>query len=471
MNNNFEREESSLGTDGHVLQFEGDEQHGSPADTTKKVESVLETVDEDDNVPASIPSTVCALIFNLIPTGGMLASGINLASTSVGAGIVGMPAGFSSVGLLMAVAYLIGVTAETAYSMSLLAEVSERTGLKSFEDLARYLVHSKGHVFVAIIRILHTLGGTVVYVVTIRDLVSPILGAMDNVPSFYTSAVGLRVIQTVLFLIFMLPLVIPRFINAMRYVSAVAIVFIIYLSVIVIVHSCTNGLQGKGPKPEISLARTGNGALNGMGVFIFSYMCQINCLEIYYEMTKRSVKRFAICCWISMSVCCGLYIMTGLFGYLDFGNAIGGSVLLEYNPIEEPAVLVCYIGVFIKICASFSLVSFACRSALFPLLGWDPKTVPFRKHLLGSMVMAFINLLLGVFVPNISLVLSFFGGFCGGQVGFILPALFAMYAGGWSFKSVGFFNYIATYAMLCVGVLAVVVGTASTVYSVAISGM
>lgn len=432
-----------------------------------------EPLSDDDNSLGNLkevveePSGWCHRLANIIPAGGALSAGINLASTSIGAGIVGMPAGFSMVGLVIAILYLIAVTVETAYSMALLAEVSKRTGLRSYEEMARHLLHRKGHVAVAFIRVLHTLGGTVVYVVTIRDLVTPILKAMNDPPEFALSAVGLRVIQAILFLIFMLPLVIPRFINAMRYVSAVAIVFIIYLSVIVVVESCTNGLRAN-PRPSITMAAGGNTALEGVGVFIFSFMCQINCVEIFYEMKGDGpVKKFTVSSWISMTMCGFLYLIVGLFGYLDFGDALSGSILLQYNPIKQPAILVCYVGVFIKICASFSLVSFAQRSAFFPLLGWDPATVEFHKHLIGSISLALFSLVLGVFVPDINTALSFFGGVCGGSIGFILPALFYMYAGDWSLSTVGIVNYICTYLMLIVGVIAVVLGTIPPIYDVA----
>eukprot|EP00796_Vickermania_ingenoplastis_P003665 gene3665-2595_t len=256
-----------------------------PSDNEKR-ESIGEMINEDEDEmthqePASVCSTVCALLGNLIPAGSALSCGFNLASTSVGAGIVGMPAGFSYVGLVMAILYLIGVTAETAYSIGLLVDVSEKTGLKNFEELAKYLLHPKANVAVAIIRVLNTLGGTVAFVVTIRDLISPIITSMHNVPSFWTSAVGLRLMQTILFMIFMFPLTIPRFINAFRYVSAVGISFIVYLSIIIITEACTDGLQ-KDPRPEMSLFKTGNGALNGMGFplidnYNHSFIEKINC--------------------------------------------------------------------------------------------------------------------------------------------------------------------------------------------------
>lgn len=437
----------------------------SPIKEENNFTAVLDYSDQERGEPASIPLTVCSMLGVILPAGGMLSSGLTLAATSVGAGIVGMPSAFSSVGIIMGTLYLILISAETAFSMALLAGVCERTGLRTFEELARNLVHRNGHIYVALIRILHTLGGTVAYVVIIRDLVKPILDAIGSVPSFYTSYVGLRIIQALLFCLFMMPLVIPRYISSMRYVSAVGISFILYLSVVIIVHSCQNGLQ-EDSRPQTSLVKTGNGALEGLGVFIFSFMCQINCLEIFFEMTNRSVKRFALCAWITMCLCGALYIVTGLFGYLDFGT-LSGSILLQYNPIEQPAILVCYIGVFVKLCASFSLVSYACRTAVFSLLGWNLQTVPFRKHLLVSLSMALINLMLGLFIPQINLVLSFFGGFCGGQVGFILPAIFSMYEGGWTRKSVGTPKFLLTYIILFAGILSVVVGTGSTIYSVA----
>lgn len=423
-----------------------------------------EDAPRDELPPESIPRTVLALALRIVPAGSALSAGINLISTSLGAGIVGTPAGFGCTGILMGIVYLVCVSAETAYSMGLVAQASEITGCQTYEELARRLLHPKAHYFVAAIRILNTFGGTVVFVVLIRDIMSPILLGIESVPEFFKGAVGLRVIQTLLFLIFMLPLTIPRYIDAMRYVSAVGITFILYLCIIIIVHSASNGLAGKN---NTQLAVTGNVALEGLGIFIFAFMCQINCLEIYYEMHNRSVKRFRWSCWISMMLCGSVYIAAGLFGYLDFGEGVAGSILLEYNPLKNAAVLVCYVGVFIKICASFSLLSFACRSALFPLLGWNPKTIPFRKHILGAMTLALINLVLGVFVPNVSLAFSFVGGFCGGIIGFVLPALFIMYAGNWNIKSVGILNWVFTYLVLFAGVLSIVFGTGSSIYKAA----
>ncbi|CAJ1031287.1 Transmembrane amino acid transporter protein/Tryptophan/tyrosine permease family, putative [Leishmania lindenbergi] len=410
--------------------------------------------------------TISRLLQVMIPYGGMVSSCFSMASTTIGAGILGLPAAFHSVGIIMATVYLVLITAETVYSMRLLVQVSDRTGLHSFEQMAKHLLHTHADIFVAIIRALHIFGGAVAYVVTIGDLLKPILSSFASTPSFLLTSVGLKLLTTGLWLVFMFPLVLPRKINSLRYVSAFGILFILYLAFVVIIHSAMNGMSAS-PRPTTRLINSGNTAIEGLGVFIFSYMCQINCVEVALEMRPRNVRRFTICATVSMTICGVLYYITGLFGYLDFGE-VQGSILLHYNPVKQPQVFVAYVGVFIKICASFGLLNNACRSALFPLLGWDPYTVVYWKYFIGAVSLAVLILMLGLFVPNVNIVFGFTGGFCGGFVGFILPALFVMFAGGWSLRSVGVINYCCTYLILIAGVVAIVFGTAATIYRIVI---
>lgn len=409
--------------------------------------------------------TVKLVLNVLIPYGGMLSTGFNLASTSIGAGILGLPAALNSAGIIMGTIYIVLITAETVYSMRLLAQVADKTGLRNFEEMGVYLLHPKAEVFVAIIRALHTYGGSVAYVVTIGNLLQPILASIDNTPEFLLTSTGLKLLQSAFWVVFMLPPVFARSFNSLRFISATGIVFIIYFSIVVMVHCGMYGLKAN-PRAETKLFNTGNAATNAVGVFVFSYMCQISALELYWEMRKRNVRRFTLCATASMALCGILYFLTSLFGYLDFGTNVDGSILLHYNPIQQPQVFVSYIGIFVKICASFGLLNNACRCAVFPLFGWDPKVIPFWKHALGALVIALVAFLLGIFVPNINTVFGFTGGVAGGLVGFILPALFIMYSGNWTLKSVGVVNYVCTYLVLMAGVVAIVFGTASTIYGI-----
>ncbi|CCW65408.1 unnamed protein product [Phytomonas sp. EM1] len=415
--------------------------------------------------PASILSTVIALLSTIVPSGGMISTIFSVAATSVGSGIMGLPAAFNSTGIIIAIVYLIVITAETVYSMRLLAQTAEKNKLRSYEELS-VLLHPKAYIVVSILRVLNTLSGSIAFVVTLGDLLKPILESIDGTPPFLLKTTGRKLLQVGFWLVFMFPFAFSRKFNTLRYASIFGISFMFYLIIVVIVHYFMNGFKAD-PPVHTNLTNTGNAALDGMGVFIFVYMCQINCLEIYFEMTKRSIRRFTLCISISLIFCGLLYFATGLFGYLDFGDAVTGSILHHYNPIKEPQIFVCYVGIFFKICVSFGILNNTCRCALFPLFGWDPQTVSTKKHVIGSAGLAFLALILGIAVPNITMVCGLSGGICGGTIGFMLPALFIMYSGNWNLKSVGIINYVSTYLVLLGGVVALVFSTASSIYSVA----
>lgn len=416
---------------------------------------------ELDQITPGIFRTVVAMVGTIIPAGGLLFSVLSIASTSIGAGILGLPDAFKSTGSIMSFVYLILITAESVYSMYVLVKVAEKTGLRSFEEMTSALLCAPSLYFVAALRWLYCIGAMVSYVVTIGNLLNPIL-QKSNAPSFWQGSIGSKLIQGLLWLVFFLPLCIPQEISSLRYMSAVGLLMMLYFSSCVMAHY---GIDSDN-RPPTRLITTGNDAVKGLGVFIFSYMCQINGLEIFFEMSRRSPARFAFCCIISLSFCGMLYGLTGIFGYLNFGDALDGSILLQFNPIADAYIMISFVGVFIKVCASYGLHNNAACSCLYQAFRWRPDHVSFWKHFLVAIPLAVFSMALGIFIPNVNTVFGFTGGVCGGFIAFILPALFYMYAGDWSVSTVGWMNYIATYLMLLAGVVAVVFGTAATVYSV-----
>jgi len=394
----------------------------------------------------------------------MLATMFTTASTSIGAGILGLSAATADSGYLMTLMYLVAIGADTVFSCVLLIQAAELSGEHTYERMASKLFFKRADIMVAIIRIIKCAGSCVAYVICIVNLLTPMLvDDNDNNPTFWhNKRTGIRLLAFILWALCMLPLVIPRQINSLRYVSTVGVAFMIYFVVVVVVRSIMGGLDGHGVVP----VATGNEAVGGVGIFMFSFFCSSNVNDVYREMTNRSVKRYALCCGSSMVICAVLYYAIGLFGYLHFGADLDGSILLKYDPLHQPDVLVSFIGVFIKVCASYGLIANACRNSLYHLLGWDPITVIFWKHCVAVVSLSICFVLAGLFIPNINVVFSFEGGVCGGTLGFIFPALFRMYVGDWNVKTVGWANYIATYLTLYGGCVGIVFGTLSTIYSV-----
>ncbi|RNF00049.1 putative amino acid transporter [Trypanosoma conorhini] len=400
----------------------------------------------------------------IVPHGGALSGMLNLASVTLGAGIISLPSAFNTSGMVMAMVYLVAVTVLTVFSINLLVRASERTGYRSFESLARGLLGRGADIAVALLLWILCFGGAIGYVVAVGDVLRPIL-AHKGVPAYLQTDSGRRVIMSGIWMLFMFPLVLPKHVNSLRYASAIGVLFIVFFVGCVVVHSAQKIAADGHVRSDLVMFRPGNSAVSGLALFMFAYLCQVNCFKIFYEMRRRSVARMTRDATASCGICCVLYFLIGFFGYAEFGPEVSGSILKYFNPYKAPVFFVCFIGIIAKLCAAFSLNMLACRTALFQVMRWDLDTMPYWKHTIFSVTFAVGALLFGLFLPDINIVFGLVGAFCGGFIGFVFPALFIMYSGNWSYSSVGAVQYFSTYFLLLSGVVAITFGTGSTIFS------
>ncbi|PWU98531.1 putative amino acid transporter [Trypanosoma cruzi] len=210
----------------------------------------------------------------------------------------------------------------------------------------------------------------------------------------------------------------------------------IYFVLVIVVHSCTHGLPDNIHKISVSkdddapvvLFNSATRRLRGLASL---------CLHTFVNQLIRGVlghdgphaHQVHSCLRAGMTLCFLLYAMVSFFGYMDFGRKVDGSILLMYDPLQEPEVMVAYVGVLSKLCASYSLLFMACRNAIYHIIGWDADELPYWKHCIAVTILSTIVLFCGLFIPKIQTVLGFAGSITGGSLGFLLPALFAMYSG------------------------------------------
>lgn len=451
---------------------------GAPTKNGKDVEALAEgdatrsaagnSDDSKDYVEGTHKSSnFVARAFNkVIPNGGLLSGVFNLASVTLGAGIMSIPSSFNTSGLVMGVIYLVIITALTVFSITLLSKAIEKTQIYSFEGLAAALFGRGGDIVVAVLMWLLCFGGAIGYVIAVGNIFSPIFDH-PSVPKYLQENAGRRCIISGVWLLFMLPLVLPKRINSLRYASAAGVCFIILFVICIIWHSAAFGFKN-GIRKDLVMVRTGNDGVSGLSIFMFSYLCQVNVGRIQKENKNRSTWMITLQAILSCAICGTLYFLAGFFGYAEFGPALTGNIISEYDPYTHPVFFVVFIGLIVKLCAAFSLNMLACRTALFNIVHWDVDTMPYWKHTIVSVTFAVGALILGLFVPDINVVFGLVGSFCGGFIGFVFPALFVMYAGNWSLKTVGIWYYLATYFLLICGVIAIVFGTGSSIYSAVI---
>jgi amino acid permease len=262
---------------------------------------------------------------------------------------------------------------------------------------------------------------------------------------------------------FMLPLCLPKEINTLRYFSSVAIGFVVYFVIAMVIHSAMHGLQ-EHPRPKVKAFNTGNTAIGGLSTFLFSFISQLNAMEVAGEMYKFSVMRMTIASTIGVMICFTLYLFAGIFGYLDFGDKVTGSALKMYNPIDDKMMGVGYGGLMLKLCVGYGLHMIPVRDAIYHVFQTDVHHMAWWKNACVCALMASLSMICGLFVPRVKVVFGLVGGFAGGFIGYIYPALMYMYAGNWTFSTVGWFHYFSTYLLLIVGVIGVVWGTAAAIY-------
>ncbi|KAG5471974.1 hypothetical protein CUR178_02639 [Leishmania enriettii] len=400
----------------------------------------------------------------LIPYGGVASNCFSLASVTLGGGIISMPSSFAMSGIIMSVIYLVVITAATVYTMTLLGYAMKATGCKTFEELALVLFGRGWDYFVGFVLWLSCFGTAVAYISAVSSLITPILEKSSGTPAFLLTTAGNRCITSLIWLVLMVPVVIPKRVNSIRYVSAVGVSMVLYFVVTIVVHSSTNGLK-EGMRGDMKYFTTGNQAIYGLSIFVFSFMCQAVAGSVYFEQRPHpSVRQLTVSSAISMTVCMALYIFTGIFGYFDFADDTKDSILYNFDPVHQPYMMIAYIGMLIKICAAFAMNMLPCRNFIYHCVGWDLETVPYWKHTIVILAMAVFTLVSGLFIPSINTALGLVGSLTGGFIGFIFPAFFWMYSGNWSIKSVGIWHWLGTYFLVVAGVVAIVFGTISTVY-------
>jgi amino acid permease len=443
-----------------------------PQKVDKEIEGTFEQVDGFAPECQPEPELECAepilslpirIMHCIMPPGGFASGVFNLAGSSLGAGILALPSAFDASGVVMGTIYLIVIFLLTVYSVRLLAIVYEKTGIRSYELTARYLFGKGGDIFTAVIMFLKCIGACIAYVICVGDLWHAFFKKAP-VAEYYKSESFQRVLTSITFLVLMLPFSLPRQINSLRYVSLFGVVFILYFVVCVIIHSATHGLKDGISSKHMETFRTGNRAIQGLGQFVFAFLCQSNAYQIFTETNKPSVRFFEVQCFVSMLICTIFYWLAGFYGYADFGDAVKSSLLRMYNPLQDYYFAVAYVGLVVKLCVAFALHILPCRDAVHHLVGWDIRTVAWWKNALLCAFLSVVSLLCGLFIPSVNTVFGLLGSFTGGFIAFVFPSLFFIYSGGFTLKKVGAYDFFGSLLVLLCGVIIICFGTTATIY-------
>lgn len=391
-----------------------------------------------------------------LSAGGILTAMFGFASATLGAGTLSLPSAMLNCGALIGTFFLVFCGAATVYSLYLLVLVAERTGHTTYEQMARHLIGPAFEKVTAFVVVMFCWGCAVVYVVAIGDFFIP-LQAQAWWPVILGGIWGRRLITTIFWGVFMLPLSLLRNVDSLRFSNAISVVSSIFIVFVIAGHSVTNGATMANVPPY----KMDFNMMMSLPICIFAFSCQTNVFDIHHAMKPKSVRRLTLTAAISMTICTALYILAGIMGLAEFGWRTEGNILKNYDPSQSYIVVCAFFAIAVTVTLVFPMAIFPTRSSVLQLMHYrDSNSCP--THVLRSVsaALAASALLLGLFAPEIQVLFGLLGGVCGSTLDFIWPAVFILRS-----KNMSRINVIGAWALIVVGVVSCVLGTASSIYS------
>jgi len=349
-----------------------------------------------------------------VPGAGSIRGGVfNLASATLGAGALALPAAFSTTGIPLGLLLLVSMAVITAYSISLLIEVADKVKLYSYEEISVYCFGRKFGFVVEINIILFCFGAAVGYIIAASQIVTPLIyqsicGAdtkhckSDFLPHWIV-ADGVdsdgwlyRLVCCVFTVTVMFPLSLIDKMNSLRFTSIAGVGSICYLIFAISGDSLAHAADydyGEAIGTDISVG----GVLLAVPTIMFAFTCQVNVFAIYQELHRPSPARINKVGQRSCMLSCVLYAMICIFGFLRFTdlkydwNSSHGNILNNYELqpasqepdctepscwshssfnqlLHAPAILVGEAAITITILLAFPLNIFPCRYTLEMML-------------------------------------------------------------------------------------------------------
>lgn len=289
---------------------------------------------------------------------------INLLNTIIGAGILAMPYGLKSNGLLFGGLLICWSAMTSSFGLYLQTKVSKYTDQQtsvSFFSLSQLTYPSLSVVFDAAIAI-KCFGVGISYLVIIGDLMPKIMeslgvksGLLDH-RNFWISV----------FMLFIAPLSFLRKLDSLKYTSIVALFSVVYLMLLVLYHCIFNDVT------EIHIDWVGplswQKTLSSFPILVFAYTCHQNMFAIINELSPSEkdgskTRQSNIIIRNAISIACFSYLIVGITGYLTFGSNVNGNIITMY-PKDSISSLIGRLCIVVMVSLSFPLQCHPCRGSV-----------------------------------------------------------------------------------------------------------
>jgi amino acid permease len=372
---------------------------------------------------------------------------INLMNTILGAGLLAMPSALSKMGIFLGIIVIAwaGITSGFGlYLQTRCARYVDR-GHVSFAALSQLTYPNMSILFDAAIAI-KCFGVGVSYLIVIGDLMPGVVRGFAPGAEEIAFLVD-RQFWITAFMLIVIPLSFLRRLDSLKYTSIIALCSIAYLVVLVVAHFLMGDtVDDKGPVRVFEWAGP-VAALAAFPVMVFAYTCHQNMFSILNEISDNSHFNTTSVIFASIGTGIGLYILTGITGYLSYGDNITGNIVSMYP--TTAASTIGRLAIVILVMFSYPLQIHPCRASIDACLKWRPRGrgnqtegSPTRNSLLNSpkvkaisemsdvrfalvtTILIVLSFITAMTVSSLEMVLAYVGSTGSTTISFILPGMF-----------------------------------------------
>lgn len=281
---------------------------------------------------------------------------VNLTKTIIGAGLLAIPYAFKSNGIVLGTLLVVLAGVASIYGLWIVTRVSEKVkGQTSFFALCAITYPRLTPLFDLSITI-QCFGVSISYLVLFGDLV----------PTLVNEALS-RSQVIVLSLVVIIPLVSLRKLDSLKFGSMIGLTAIAYLTMLVVSHVLVDDLKQTQGHIKIFEIGSTSDILSSFSIIIFAFTAAQNICTITNEINDR--KDLTLVILAANFIAGGLFLLVGLSGYIQFGDNVGGNVILQYDPSLFSSKVGKY-ALVLMVALSYPLMFHPCRISINNMVHW-----------------------------------------------------------------------------------------------------
>eukprot|EP00986_Skeletonema_menzelii_P014190 scaffold9079_cov145-Skeletonema_menzelii.AAC.10 len=309
----------------------------------------------------------------------------NLCSATLGAGALSLPYAMSMTGIIFGVVLLLLSAYLTIISINIIIEACVATQQFKFEDVSKRLVGSSMSIALEASLLVFCFGTAVAYIVAVGDILDQGLHSITFLwepGNKFVSIYSRERVMVLFWTVMLLPLSLQTKLKRLEKFSSLGVLSIIFLVISAVIHSIIHGdvigsrASSSGPVEVSSLLwpKSFVSMLQAFPIIIFAFSCQVNVCQIYEELKpampsvrdtsddvsnvtflKLKQQMMERITRNGILLCTSLYLLIGVFGFLDFTKSTTDDILINYciQVTHDALMTTATFSVFVAVVVAF----------------------------------------------------------------------------------------------------------------------